>query len=70
MTNGQQRSKIDMLLTKCKKLIGGNQSENILCLSSLVSLENCKFRYKLKKKTYYQQVCKNVLLLTIKVFHL
>ena len=30
MTNSQQCSKIDMLLTKCKKLIGGKQSKSIL----------------------------------------
>ena len=47
MINGQQSLKIDMLINKCKKLIGGQELENILSLSSMVSLENCKFGYKL-----------------------
>ena len=45
--NGQQRSKIDNLLSKCVKIIGGNQSCNILHLPSMITLENCKFGYRL-----------------------
>ena len=47
MINGQQRSKLDNLLSKCVKIIGGNQSCNILNLASMITLENCKFGYRL-----------------------
>ena len=41
MINGQQRSKLDNLLSKCVKIVGGNQSCNILNLPSMITLENC-----------------------------
>ena len=43
----QQLSRIDKFLTKCRKLIARNKDQHLLTLSSMISLENYKFGFKL-----------------------
>ena len=47
MVNQQQLSRLDKLLIKCRQLVARNNDQQLLTLSSMISLENYKFGFKL-----------------------